>query len=73
MDPASLATMLGAQITSRTLAPSEARAEDNRAPFTEEQMAEFDRLFPTGGPVPGEPAPADALINAQINDSGSTP
>jgi len=52
MDPASLAAMLGAQITSRTLAPSEARAEDNRAPFTEEQMAEFDRLFPTGGPVP---------------------
>lgn len=46
MDPASKAAMLQVLIASRQLAPSEARALDDRAPFTEPQMAEFDRFWP---------------------------
>jgi HK97 family phage portal protein len=46
-----------AQVSGRTLSPSEARELDNRAPFTEEQMAEFDRLFGN----PAKPAPAKAV------------
>jgi len=45
MDPQNRAAMLGGQVTNRVLAPSEARALDNRMPFTEDQLAEFDRLF----------------------------
>jgi len=58
MDPAAVVTSLAAQIEGRFLAPSEAREIQNRPPFTPEQEAEFDRLFPsrssstapTGGP-----------------------
>lgn len=46
MDPETRAKTFREQIESRTLAPSEARALDNRAPFTDAQLAEFDRLFP---------------------------
>ena len=45
MDPEARARTIQSQINSRTLAPSEARALEDRAPFTEEQLAEFDRLF----------------------------
>lgn len=45
MDPEARARTLGARITSRTLAPSEARALEDLPPFTDEQLAEFDRLF----------------------------
>lgn len=45
MDPETRAKVLGQQVSDRLLAPSEARAIDNRLPFTEEQLAEFDRLF----------------------------
>lgn len=45
MDPEARARTIGARITSRTLAPSEARALDDLPPFTEDQLAEFDRLF----------------------------
>ena len=45
MDPEARARTIGARITNRTLAPSEARALDNLPPFTEDQLAEFDRLF----------------------------
>lgn len=44
--------IIAGQITSRVLAPSEARAIEDRPPFTEDQLAEFDRLFPSRGPVP---------------------
>lgn len=53
LDPQTLASMLAAQIASRQLAPSEARAIANRMPFTEDQMAEFDRLFGKSQPAPG--------------------
>jgi HK97 family phage portal protein len=58
MDPKARADMFKTQIDARTLAPSEARHLDDRAPFTTDQLAEFDRLFgppkaaPTGTSVP---------------------
>ncbi len=65
MDPAAQATMLGAQITTRQLAPSEARALVDRQPFTDEQLAEFDRLF--GSPKSDSPA---AKVAAQSLPGG---
>jgi len=44
MDPVTRATMIETKINSRTLAPSEARAMDNRPPFTLSQIEEFDAL-----------------------------
>lgn len=57
MDPEARARTIGARITSRILAPSEARALDNLPPFTDEQLAEFDRLFGTRA-VPTPPTAA---------------
>jgi HK97 family phage portal protein len=57
MDPAARAQTLKTQIDSRTLAPSEARALEERPPFTEEQLAEFDRLFGSRS-VPAQPTTA---------------
>ncbi|MFM9652765.1 phage portal protein [Streptomyces galilaeus] len=63
MDPEARARTIGEQINSRTLAPSEARAFENRPPFTDDQLAEFDRLFgsrsvpaPPTTAVPGAPS-----------------
>ncbi|GGV34152.1 hypothetical protein GCM10010182_67520 [Actinomadura cremea] len=53
MDPAARAATTKTRIDSRTLAPSEARELEDLRPFTEEQVAEFDRLF---GPAKGTPA-----------------
>lgn len=44
MDPATRAQWILTQVQARTLAPSEARALDNRAPYTPEQIKEFDEL-----------------------------
>jgi HK97 family phage portal protein len=52
MDPAARAAMIRTQIESRVLAPSEARLLDDRPAFTEDQLAEFDRLFPPRGTRP---------------------
>ncbi|MFJ4785503.1 phage portal protein [Streptomyces sp. NPDC088794] len=57
MDPEARARTIGARITNRTLAPSEARALDNLPPFTEDQLAEFDRLFGSRS-VPAQPTTA---------------
>ena len=57
MDPQTRATVLAGQITSRQLAPSEARALEERPPFTEDQLAEFDRLFGSRS-VPAQPTTA---------------
>lgn len=54
MDPETRATVLAGQIVSRQIAPSEARALDNRMPFTEDQYAEFDRLFGKGTNAPAQ-------------------
>lgn len=45
LDPATRATTQSALVVGRLRAPSELRATDNLPPFTEEQEAEFDRLF----------------------------
>jgi len=45
MDPETRAKVLGQQVKDRLVAPSEARELDNRQPYTEDQYAEFDRLF----------------------------
>ncbi|MDT0306863.1 phage portal protein [Streptomyces sp. DSM 44917] len=60
MDPAARAATIATQINSRVLAPSEARALEDRPPFTESQMAEFDRLFGQRNPTTPTPAPAGA-------------
>ncbi|AZM91440.1 phage portal protein [Streptomyces sp. W1SF4] len=52
MDPAARAAMFATQINSRQLAPSEARELEDRAPFTDAQLGEFDRLFGTKNPAP---------------------
>lgn len=51
MDPAGRYAMHGVGIDKRFMAPSEVRELENRAPFTPEQLAEFDRLFPTRAPT----------------------
>jgi HK97 family phage portal protein len=45
MDPETRARVLTGQVAARVLAPNEARALDDRGPFTDEQYGEFDRLF----------------------------
>lgn len=45
MDPLSAAQLMQTQINARLRAPSELRGIDDYAPFTDEQLAEFDRLF----------------------------
>ncbi len=60
LDPISRAQTINTQVTGKVLAPSEARELENRPPFTDAQLAEFDRLFgppQTGtGAFPGGPA-----------------
>lgn len=48
MDPESKAKVQGQQVRDRLRAPSEARGNDNLEPFTPEQIAEFELLFPKG-------------------------
>lgn len=59
MDPATRSEMINAQVAARQLAPSEGRALDNRQPFTDSQLAEFDRLFgsPNAKPTGTQPKP----------------
>lgn len=67
MDPKTRADLFKAQIDSRQITPSEARALEDRAPFTDVQLAEFDRLFGSrqqatkataSAPAPGSPEEA---------------
>lgn len=52
MDPETKAQWLRIMVESRQLAPSEARALGNRPPFTEDQYAEFERLWQILPPKP---------------------
>lgn len=60
MDPQTTTEVLAAQVSARLRTVTEARDKLNLPPLTEEQMAEFDRLFgqsPTPAPAPeGVPA-----------------
>lgn len=60
MDDQTRATVSKLKIEARTLAPSEAREHDNLPPFTDEQLAEFDRLFgpPKSAPPSTQPTGA---------------
>lgn len=55
MDPAARVTSLASAVNARILAPSEAREIENRQPFTESQLDEFDRLFGSRNPAPAAP------------------
>ncbi|KOG73547.1 phage portal protein [Streptomyces antibioticus] len=58
MDPQTQAQVLKTRIDSRTLTPSEARALYDQPPLTEDQKAEFDRLFGKGAsPTPTTATP----------------
>lgn len=61
MDDLTRAQVLKLKIESRTLAPSEGRELDNLPPFTDEQLAEFDRLFgpPKAAPPSTQPTGAN--------------
>jgi HK97 family phage portal protein len=65
MDPATRVAMFEAQINARILAPSEARALDNRPPLTAAQKAEFVELFgePGAKTPPAVKQPTDAGAN----------
>lgn len=45
MDPETRARVIASRIASRTLTPDEGRELENMAPLTEDQYAQFDRLF----------------------------
>lgn len=55
MDPTAVVASMKTEIDSRTLTVSEARALRNRAPLTDAQIAEFDRLFPQKASAPVTP------------------
>jgi len=56
MDPATRAEVVAHRIQSRVLAPSEARLMEDLPPMTDAQIAEFERFWPTRGPMPmGKP------------------
>ncbi len=73
MDPAGMAEVAAAQIESRQMAPSEVRAQANRAPYTEKQLAEFDRLFGKAttpvSPVTDEELPPEGATNGNENQN----
>lgn len=60
MDPQARGAALLARVAGRTLAPSEARELDNLPPFTDAQIAEFDRLFARSAANPSPTAPGGA-------------
>lgn len=71
MDPETRGKVLNEAIKHRRLAPSEARALDNRAPFTPEQIEEFNTLF---GPPRQPSAPAARELGwEQVNPLSAAP
>jgi HK97 family phage portal protein len=64
MDPEAREKLILARVAGRTLAPSEARALADLPPFTDEQMAEFDRLF-------GAPRTSAAPVAPPVSTKGT--
>ena len=58
MDPKSRVDMFKVGIDARTIAPSEVREIEDRLPFTDDQLAEFDRFWP----AKSAPTPASTPI-----------
>jgi HK97 family phage portal protein len=52
MDPTARASMFSTLVNARAMTPDEARELDNRAPLTEADYAQFDRLFGSRNPTP---------------------
>jgi len=65
MDPEATSRVLISEVAGKITAPSEARALMNRAPFTAEQLAEFEALGLTGATDP-------ALATTDDTDNGGT-
>jgi HK97 family phage portal protein len=65
MDPETRARVLGQQVRDRLRAPSEQREVDDLPPFTDEQLAEFDRIF--------GPPKSSAPTNTPVPTTGGTP
>lgn len=57
MDPAGQQAVIASKITNRQITVSEARAMDNKAPYTAAQIAEFETLF-------GAPKAAEASVDS---------
>lgn len=58
MDPAGAQAVLASKIAMKQVTPSEARAEDNRTPYTEAQIQEIERLYGAATAVaPSMPLP----------------
>lgn len=64
MDPIQRGEYIRAMVAGRLMAPSEGRELDNRQPFTDAQLAEFDRLWG---------APKDMSPGTSISVSTGTP
>ncbi|HYS43645.1 MAG TPA: phage portal protein [Geobacteraceae bacterium] len=80
MDPKTLAAVIRTQIESRTLSPNEAREMDNRPPFTDDQIREFDELglnrrgttpATSLAPVPVNPADINAISDPAASTANS--
>lgn len=71
MDPKTRADMFKVQIESRQRVPSEVRDLDNLAPYTEEQLTEFDRLFGAPGAGSAEPEQPEAAAEDGETDPAS--
>jgi phage portal protein BeeE len=67
MDPAGQQAILASKLGMKQITPSEARAEDNRAPFTEAQLQEIERLYGAAS----APAPVDPLPEPPANPEGA--
>ncbi len=52
MDAKTRAELVKIRIDSRTMTPDEARALEDEEPLSEEQYAQFDRLWPTRSNAP---------------------
>lgn len=52
MDPTARAAMFSTLVNARAMTPDEARELDNRAPLTDADYAQFDRLFGSRNPTP---------------------
>lgn len=65
MDPKSRAELMKMRIESRTITPDEARALEDQEPLTEQDYAQFDRLF-------GNPDKADPVASLTAALAGGT-
>jgi hypothetical protein len=61
MDDQTRASVIKTKVDARVLAPSEARELDNLPPFTDAQLAEFDRVF--GPPKAAPPSTQPTGVN----------